>query len=169
MTQFYVPWAERNQEVIDSVPPWTIWVDVRGGPDAYWEAFCDIWAEGTDFAIIEHDVVIHADVVRQFAECPEPWCTFGYDNICHPQCQEAWANQLGCTRFRAEVMAKCPDALTSIPPVQRSWHNLCDHIAGNKIHGVDRAELRPGSLRAAGFTHHWHSPPVAHHPWFVCR
>lgn len=169
MTQFYVPWAEWNQPTADAAPPGTIWVDVSGGPDAYWAALCDIWAKGEDFAIIEHDVICRPDVVEQFDACPEPWCTFGYSSMCHPACREAWANQLGLTRFRAEVMAKCPDALTSIPEDQRNWHNLCDHIAGNKVHGVDQPTLRPGSLRAAGFGHHWHEPYVEHHPWFECR
>lgn len=169
MTQFYVPWAERNPQVVGSVPPGTIWVDVSAGLDSYWDALRQIWSKGQDFAIIEHDVVIHGDVVRQFAECPEPWCTFGYANICHPECQEAWANQLGCTRFRAELIEACPAALISIPPERRDWHNVCDEIAGNKIGGVDQPVLRPHSLRTAGFTHHWHSPPVDHHPWFACR
>jgi hypothetical protein len=62
-------------------------------------------------------------------------------------------------------MAKCPDALTSIPPDRRVWNNLCDEIAGNKIGGVDQPTLRPKSTRAAGFTHHWHTPPVHHISW----
>ena len=163
MIRYYVPWTTRHQQVVDAVPSGTIWLDVRGDDDAYWRALCDIWAKGEDFAIIEHDVIPRG--FEQFDQCPEPWCTFGYANICHPECQEAWANQLGFTRFRAEVMAKCPDALTSIPKGERNWHNLCDSIAGNKTHGVDRTDLRPHSLRAAGLTHHWHFPPVEHHPW----
>jgi hypothetical protein len=88
--------------------------------------------------------------------------------MCHPECQEAWANMLGCTRFRAEVMEACPDALTSIPRELRDWHNLCDHLAGDKTNGAP-SPLRPKSIRAAGFTHHWHRPEVGHHPWFTCR
>ena len=89
--------------------------------------------------------------------------------MCHEACREAWANALGLTRFRKEVIEACPDALTSIPEGRRSWHNVCDEIAGNKIAGVDQPTLRPGSLREAGFTHHWHGPAVGHHPWFVNR
>ena len=166
--QFYVPWAERNQLVVESVPPGTTWVDVRGGLNTYHAALAEMWAKGEDFAVIEHDVVIHDTVVEQFENCPEPWCVFGYDNMCHEACREAWANMLGCTRFRAELIAACPDALTSIPEDRRGWHNVCDELAGDKIAGTP-APLRPGSLRAAGFTHHWHTPPVSHHPWFECR
>jgi hypothetical protein len=151
--------------VADVVPPGTIWVDVSSDDEAYWRALCDIWATGEDFAIVEHDVVIHADAILSFDFCTGPWCTYGYDNICHPHCQEAWANMLGCTRFRAEVMAACPLALSSIPEGQRNWHNLCDHMAGNKLHGVDQPSLRPDSIRAGGFSHHWHTPPVHHISW----
>lgn len=165
MTAFYVPFTVRNDEVTEAAPPGTIFVDVSDGPDAYWGALRDIWAKGGDFAIVEHDVVVGPDVLAQFATCPEPWCVFGYDPICHPECQEAWRNQLGCTRFRAEIMAACPDALSSIPKSRRNWQNVCDEIAGDKIGGVDQPTLRPRSLRAAGFTHHWHFPPVRHISW----
>ena len=168
MVQFYVPWTERHPLVTAGAPPGTIWIDLHGEED-YWSALCRIWAKGESFAIIEHDVICRPDVVEQFASCPEPWCAFWYDNICHFDCREAWANQLGCTRFRSDVMAKCPDALTSIPPDQRGWHNLCDHIAGDKLHGTAVFPWRSHSIRAAGFSHHWHSPPVEHHPWFESR
>lgn len=168
MPQFYVPFAEDNWQTRQAAPPGTIFVDVSGGDTAYWEALRDIWAVGEDFAIIEHDVICRPDTGPEFDHCPELWCSFQYDPICHPECREAWANQLGCTRFRAEIMAKCPDALTSIPKDRRDWHNLCDEIAGDKIAGVP-SSLRTGSIRAAGFTHHWHEPGVKHHPWFVSR
>lgn len=165
MTQFYVPFTTRDPRVELAVPLDTIWVDVSADDEAYWRAMCDIWAKGEDFAIVEHDVVVHASVAWQFDACPEAWCAFAYDNICHPHCQEAWANMLGCTRFRAEIMMICPDAVTAVPPGRRNWHNLCDHIAGNKIHGVDQPILTPGSVRAAGYEHHWHPPPVHHISW----
>lgn len=62
---------------------------------------------------------------------------------------EAWRNELGCTRFRAELIAAVPDAVSSIPTDGWDWHNLCDGLGGN--------------LRRAGFSHHWHFPPVRHH------
>lgn len=168
-TRFYVPFTEINQQVVDSAPADAIWVDVSAHKDAYWEALRDIWDRGETFAIIEHDVLFRPDVAEQFEACPEPWCSFGYDNICHIECQEAWANQLGLTRFRAELIAACPDALSSIPEDRRNWQNVCDEIAGNKIGGVDQPTLRPKSVRAANFSHHWHYPAVGHHPWFVSR
>lgn len=167
-TQFYVPWAEWNVQTVEAAPPGTIFVDVSGSADSYWEALNDIWSKGETFAIIEHDVICRPDVVEQFDACDCLWGTFGYANMCHEECREAWANMLGCTRFRAELIAAVPNALSSIPEDQRDWHNVCDSLAGDKIAGVT-SPLRPNSLRAAGFSHHWHTPYVGHHPWFESR
>ena len=175
MTQFYVPFVRLadidHDEVVAAAPPGTIFVDVSSSPLAYWEALCEWWAKGEDFAIIEHDVLCRPDVVEAFDACPEPWCVFSYQGMCHDACREAWANMFGCTRYRAALIAAVPEAVSSIPPQLRDWHNLCDGLAGMHpkcgcgIEGVDR----PGSLRAHGYGHHWHTPHVAHHPWFVSR
>ena len=169
--QFYVPWAEWNQQTIDAVPPGTVFVDVSGSPTAYWEALRDIWALGETFAIIEHDVVCHDQVAPQFESCECLWGAFGYSSICHPECQDAWGNMFGCTRFRAELIQACPDVVTSIPPEGRDWHNLCDWVGGwhSGMNAGVGGPPRSQSLRAAGFSQHWHEPPVDHHPWFVSR
>lgn len=143
-----------------------VWEDVSGHSDAYWRVLCRRWYPGEDLIVIEHDVVIRPDVLEQFEACPEPWCSFGYSDMCHEACREAWANQLGCTRFRAELIAECPDAVSSISAAERDWHNLCDSIAGDKV-GGNPAPLRPKSVRASGFSHHWHRPYVDHHPWGI--
>ena len=163
MTQFYLPFTKIHGDVWNALPEGTITVDVSGSPDAYWAALCEWWVKGEDFAVIEHDVICRPDVIEQFDSCPEPWCVFGYDPICHEACQEAWANMLGCTRFRAVITAEFPDAVTSIPPQDRNWNNLCDHLAGNKLHGVP-CDQRPGGIREQ-FTHHWHRPSVRHRSW----
>lgn len=150
--QFYVHYTGVVPEVVEAVPPGTIWVDVSSSDTAYHESLTAIWGQRENFATLEHDVLCRPDIVEAFEECPEPWCVFGYSEMCHPECMEAWANELGCTRFRAELMEKVPDALTSIPPGPLTdWHNVCDGLGNN--------------LRAAGFTHHWHFPVAQHNHW----
>lgn len=166
MSRLLVPFTVRNPEVQAAAPPWAEWVEVSGDPLAYWRTMLEHWVPDDDLIVVEHDVVLRPDVLVQFDECPEPWCVFGYADMCHEACREAWANMLGCTRFRKELIAAVPDAVSSIPEDRRGWHNLCDEIAGDKVAGIP-TELRPSSLRAAGFTHHWHSPYVAHHPWGI--
>lgn len=149
--QWYVPYTVVHSQVVEAAPANTIWVDVSADPDAYWAALAAMWERGESFAVLEHDVICRPDVEGQFEVCPDPWCIFGYSNICHPECMEGWRNALGCTRFTAEIIHAAPDAVSAIPPERRDWHNVCDGLGDN--------------LRAAGFSHHWHFPWVDHHPW----
>lgn len=160
-----IPFAGRKHPRVDQSAPETAeWADVSGDPHDYWRVLSDVWNQciqtGEDAIIIEHDVVCHDDVIEQFANCPEPWCTFQASTLCHSECIEAWANQLLCTRFRNSLIRERPNALSSLPDELRDWHNLCDHLAGNKINGVPCAQMSLG-LRT-NFTHHWHFPPVEH-------
>ncbi len=175
-----VPYAGPRHPEVAAGAPGAEWHDVSADNHAYWRLLSDCWQrcldDGVDLVVVEHDVVGRPDVFDGFGACPEPWCVHAYANICCPGCVEAWRNQLGLTRFRWSLIAACPDALASIPDVpfplpdrsrpadRRDWHNLCDEIAGDKIAGVDQPTLRPGSVRGAGFTHHWHEPAVVHRP-----
>jgi len=146
---WYVPYTLVHPATVKGAPKHATWIDVSSSPVAYYGALHDIWEGGESFALLEHDVVCRPDVAKAFEECPEPWCAFGYSDICHPECMEAWANMLGCTRFRSELVQQVPDAVSSIPADGWDWHNVCDGLGRN--------------LRAAGFTHHWHFPAVEHH------
>lgn len=152
---WYLPYTAVHPLTVAGAPKDTIWLDVSSSPLAYYGALLDIWERGETFAVLEHDVVCRPDVIEAFAECPEPWCCFGYSDICcqdetgFSPCMEAWRNLLGCTRFRRDVINAVPDAISAIPPEGWDWHNVCDGLGAN--------------LRAAGFTHHWHFPPVEHH------
>lgn len=145
----HIPFTRIDARTASAAPSWAQWTNVSGSPIAYYAALTDWWATGETFAVLEHDVQCRPDVITAFDECPEPWCVFGYADMCHPECMEAWRNLLGCTRFRAELIAAVPDALSSIPADNWDWHNVCDGLGAN--------------LRAAGYTHHWHAPSVEHH------
>lgn len=147
--QWYVPYTAVHPRTAKSAPSNAIWVDVRHSPNAYYAALSRIWLKRQTFAILEHDCVCRPDIVESFEDCPELWCTYGYHDVCHPECQEAWRNQLGCVRFRRQLLEAVPDAMSSIPEAGWGWANLCDGLGAN--------------LRAAGYTHHWHGPPVEHH------
>ncbi len=157
-TQFFVHYTGVRPDVAQAAPPGTVWVDVSSHSGAYYESLCDIWAAGESFATLEHDIICRPDIVEAFENCPEPWCNFWYSDVCHPHCRDAWANHLGCTRFRAELMEKVPDAMSSIPPGHlRDWHEVCNGLGGDK-------GPNGWGLRAAGFKNHWHGE-VRHHHW----
>lgn len=157
--QFYVPYTRVHPETVAGAPESAIWVDVSSGPFAFYGAMYSWWDRALErhegIATIEHDVVCRSDVVEAFENCSEPWCVFGYADICHVECMEGWRNELGCTRFSAELIQAVPDALSTPPlgnsghPITWDWHNMCDGLGNH--------------LRAAGFTHHWHFPWVDHH------
>jgi hypothetical protein len=124
------------------------YVDVSGSDFDYWRVMSDYWEPTYDLRVCEQDVVWRPDVLEAFARCPEPWCVFAYDDYHSPEDAEAWANMLGCTRFRKELIAAVPNAVSNVEERFRDWHYLCDGLGRN--------------LREAGYTHHWHSPPVHH-------
>jgi hypothetical protein len=143
-----VPFTARHVDTLAGAPPDAEWVYVGETAHSYWECLSEYWERGEDLVIIEHDVVCRPDVSQAFASCLEPWCIFPYDN--HDAAEaEAWRNMLGCTRFRRELVRAVPDAVSSIEPQHRDYHNVCDGIGNH--------------LRAHGATHHWHSPAVVHH------
>lgn len=146
---WYVPYTRVHPLTVAGVPVDAVWADVTGSPIAYFALLLAVWSLGESFALLEHDVVCRPDVIAAFEECPEPWCTYGYSDICHPGCMDAWANALGCTRFSGEAVRAVPDAVSAIPADNWDWHNVCDGLGAN--------------LRAAGLKHHWHYPWVEHH------
>jgi hypothetical protein len=148
-TRWYVPYTAVHPLTVAGAPRDAVWVNVAHSDASYYAALLDIWAQGETFALLEHDVVCRPDVVQAFEECPEPWCAYGYGDICHWSCMDAWRNVLGCTRFRRELVQAVPDALSRVPDDRWDWHTVCDRLGD--------------SLREAGFTHHWHWPPVEHH------
>jgi hypothetical protein len=173
--QFYCAYTSVDPRTVAGAPAGTIWANVSQSPLAYWGALRSWWRKAEAFATFEHDVVVRADVVEAFESCPENWCVFPYADMCcqdetgFSPCMESWRNELGCTRFRAEIIAAVPDALDGIPignnglPISDGWdwHNACDGLGNNlrAIKGTKRAE-QPGAQR---FTHHWHYPAVEHH------
>ena len=144
-----VPHTARHPDTIAGAPPGAEWVRVSEDRFAYWRLLCRLWADGEGFMVLEHDVVCRPDVLDQFGTCDEPWCAFPYADMCCAACVEKWRNTLGCTRFSAEIIRAVPDAVSGITPGMRDWHCLCNGLGA--------------ALRTAGFTHHWHAPPVRHH------
>ena len=146
-------------EVLEAAPVDVELVDVSSSPLAYFASLERIWGLGEGFATIEHDVVWRPDIEHAFEACEHPWCTFVYSDICHPEpyedrlgwhpsCREAYRDQLGCTRFRRELVRAVPDAVSAIAEPLRHWARVNEGLGAN--------------LRAAGYGHHWHEPVVKH-------
>jgi hypothetical protein len=151
LTPVYVPYTKVLPQVVVAAPEPAVWVDVSSDPLAYWGLMVDLWERQQDFVILEHDVLYRRGILGGFGVCPEPWCLHAYHPGCpcgNPACRETQRNNLGCTRFRRELMQAVPDAVSSIGIELRHFSRLCDGLGAN--------------LRAAGFAHHFHELGVAH-------
>jgi hypothetical protein len=98
------PFGDRVRYIDVSPPGW------------YWELFRDLWRAGEDFILVEHDIVPGPQTIARFDECRGSWCTCPY--LWHWKGTYPWVTDrrpkvlngdLGCTRFRAEVMTATPE------------------------------------------------------------
>lgn len=129
---------------------WAVHLEPLGfAVDGYWRSLCSWWAKcatsRSDLMVVEHDVVIHEGVFRQFNECREPVCAFSY-----------WLGGdydvgLGCVRFRGEFIRMHPDA------VERAGRLVDDGLC---VPGHwKRMDTRMWRVTEAP---HRHDPPVKH-------
>lgn len=146
----YTDLDPRAEEALDLYAPGAAKVDVKGDGDAmgpgagfiYGRLLRDWVARGEAFAIVEHDVVLHDEVMPSFEACLEPWCSYPYSTAKGGRMYEA----LGCVRYRREaVQAIREDApVFGIMP----WY------------GLDQVMCR--LLMDAGLLPHHHWPMVEH-------
>jgi hypothetical protein len=118
-------------------------------PTAYHHLLAGAWARGGDLLIVEHDMVVHADVLPQFEDCPEIWCGFEYLVDTCP------VVALGCTRFRAELLTAEPDLFESVGLISDDGFPHAKHFL--------RLDARmDAELRRRGHAAHKHLPRVQH-------
>lgn len=113
-------------------------------PFAYAELLDVFWRSGNDFAVVEPDIVIRADVAEAFRNCPEPYCCFPY----------VWKTDvgpaLGCTRFRGSLTSRFPHAVRDIINSRITWRQM------------DVVLMRHTLARDNGIQPHVHLPAVKH-------
>lgn len=129
---------------------WRVHVEPLGfKTDAYWRSLCRWWESCAksrkDLMLVEHDVVVHDDVLRQLDECPEPLCAFTY------WLGNAYGYGLGCTRFRGSLARLHPDA------VERAGRLTNDGLP--MVGHWKRMDTRMWQVLGKP---HVHEPPVKH-------
>lgn len=99
--------------------------DVSGSDEDYWELLAGLWELGESFVVVEQDIVVRADTLDSFDDCPNGWCAAGYPYLG----SQNYAG-LGCTRFRAEFIEKHRDLIelagefTNAEHPKRHWCTL---------------------------------------------
>lgn len=130
-------------------------VDVSSDDYAYHRLLVEIWAQGEDVAIVEHDIEVNPDTLTSFDKCPEPWCVAPYPGrpFKHypvPILRVA----LGCVRFRAEFLQTNGGILNAHPFDRehlRHWRRLDSQLAT--------------VLQRRGFRAHEHEHVIHHHDY----
>ena len=149
-----LPYTEVNEEtraaVAGNTDPRYVEMVKLERTESYWELWDRLWRGARDFIIVEHDIVIHEEVLPQFRACREPWCTFGYPYAFGP----APYHGTGCVRFRAEMMEAVPDLIEAVGR-RSGTHHPPRHWCS--IDGFMQTELW-----ARGYHGHQHHPPVGH-------
>lgn len=107
---------------------------------AYGRMFAQLWAEGEDFAIVEHDIVPWPGALQGLCDCPRDYCGHYY------QISGKLGGTLGCVKFGA-------DLIESVGPLDTS------SVHWNRLDGVVAAAIE-AATGADDF--HIHTPPVAH-------
>lgn len=147
---YYSPWSEAVAALPDTAAL------IYTGPDTgdYFGAFSDQWGGRDDLVCIEQDVLVHDRVVEQFAACPEPWCTFGWE-VSPGQPSFWW---LGCTKFSASLQNMIPveDLRRPHPP------EVCARCADVPCHRhLDVILTAVGKALGQDWPH-VHSPDIRH-------
>ena len=133
-------------------------VDVSGSLRAYSELLCRVWADGKRTLIVEHDIEIGPDTVRQAMRCPRPWCVWPYNG-------PGWEaggmlrTSTGCAKFSGAMMRAEPDLM------EVASHRGSNPLEAGDWHRMDVCIL--DTLHERGYADpHWH-PPVIHHHHYV--
>ena len=134
---------------------------VGDSDDAYGHLIEQLWADGEEFLLWEHDIVGNAISLAEMYIGPEEWCSSGYTYFNQPVATSGGG--LGFTKFGAGLMARWPtmvkEAMELPYPGHPPWHWCgCDY----RIYQL----LRRGGVQASHYpavrhdTHH----PVGHRP-----
>lgn len=141
---------------------WAAYVEPCLYTEAYFDLLKKLWADRVDFAIVEHDVEVFSGVLDRFAECDHLWCSHSYEVYAGDVATAyggAWA--LGCTRFRAELMERFPDA------VERAGEMNIHAVHPPRSYQVMDSTLTHWLKGPYRVNVHQHLPNVTHHHRYV--
>jgi hypothetical protein len=111
-----------------------------GNDEGYWQMLKDAWDAGSEFFIVEQDVVVWQGGIRNLAECTEQWCTF--PTMCHGR---MITTTLGAVKFSTKIIERNPGLIDELPT---TWFHL-DAAFSDRM---GWPYIRP----------HAHTPPATH-------
>ena len=119
----YVKVNHRLQTVVDCLRIQHVQPEVHkvDDGDAYWRLLRDTWAEGREFYVVEHDVLVWQGAIQMMSGCEADWCTL--PTMCHGR---MITTTLGAVKFGAKLIEQNPGFFDDIAP---TWFHLDAGIA----------------------------------------
>jgi hypothetical protein len=131
-----VPYTRLLDETREAVPE-ARFIEIEA-EQGYRELLAELWREGEEFTLVEHDVIPTRAQLAELEACSEPWCHYGYF-------PGHWIPVFGCCRFSARLIAGTAGVWDD-----PSWH-------------WGQLDARFAQVaRERGWRPHWHSPHVRH-------
>lgn len=125
---------------------------------AYSELLAELWREAEDFLVVEHDIELTAEALREALECPCEWSTSPFPS----PGPSPFTMSLGCTRFRKSLMEQLPQAVDRANRIDDSG-SVCPpghwKLLDARLYSVLRGTAP--DLRSP----HLHSPVPHHHEY----
>lgn len=118
MTHIVVPFTKLAPGVVDALEATGRSFDLAEMTDdeSYWRLLRDLWAEGDDFAIVEHDVRVHSTVFDELEACPFYWCAYPNEYI------NGINYGMSCVRFRGELLWQAPWVMELVGAISDELH-----------------------------------------------
>lgn len=144
-------YTQHHAESVDALPPDAIRVELDPTDlTAYAKQLCEAWLWEGDLIVVEHDIVIHDQVLTQFEDCGQPWCVFPYPG------DRTELAELGCVRFSRRLK-------NALPAVMVEAARIEGEAPGLNAGDWRRMDIRLRSrLEAFGHARHYHYPAVRH-------
>lgn len=138
----YLKTSAQMQTVVDCLRIQQVQPELHqtGPGDDYWRLLRDVWAEGKEFFVVEHDVAVWQGAIRALTDCEEDWCTLA--TMCHGR---MITTTFGCVKFGSRLIERNPGFWDDIPS---TWF----HLDANFTDKMGWPYIRPHS--------HW--PPATH-------
>ena len=133
-----VPFTSLRAETVVGLAKSTIPYEMVARPitddEGYFWALSEAWTPTPEhmpepFIVVEHDIVVRPETLRELRDCPEDWCAVGYKYLNEPS-----AYGMGCVKFSDRLICRSPYLFQKIanegdslhPP--RHWCRLDAHI-----------------------------------------
>lgn len=115
----------------------------------YYTAIAREWSSGSGFIVVEQDIVPWPGAMEEMEACHHYVCNFWTSSGPTSNGGFSLGYGLGCTKFSTQLVRQLPDFIEKLD--EKHW----THLDGVILEG----------LTHAGYSQHFHTPPVTH----LCR